>query len=144
MDWPRLIVIVLYALGLVLPLSGAWLVFRHAKATIATQVRKSAIFNRLRDDWHAATAELRTTGIHGAELSDATNRVNAEYDAKFKSEGLVTPNYENVGKETSDDIVARAFQLVSDGNSRSAWLVAAGLALGTVASIVALYLPPPA
>ncbi|MRX42340.1 hypothetical protein [Agromyces kandeliae] len=141
MDLPRLIVIVLYVLGLVLPVLGSVRAYLHAKDTLEGHAADILEYDRLErehdtkreaiEDWNDAP------DVRAARLAT----LDAEYSAAFERLGIEAPTWGNLST-VGERAVLKALRLIGRGNVGNALLVGVGLLCGTVASIWALFLPP--
>ena len=140
MDFARIVVIILYAAGLVLPVLGAFLLVRRANQTIRVQEAGLVTSARLFDEWLEEASHYELAGSRNEKVNRRRNEVNEKYDALFTAEGLITPNGLNADP-TGDRAVIRALRFAAKGNGGNAMIVGIGLVASTIASVWALYLP---
>lgn len=138
MEADRLLVLVLYLLGFILPVAGALLVVYRTSRTLRDRDRKEQKFDEIYSEWKAKSTEISELRRQGSN-ADA-DALNAEFHGRFKAEGLSVPSYENADV-TGERSVGRTIRLIAQGNTVNGLIVILGLLSSTVASIWALFLP---
>lgn len=144
MDWPRLIVITLYCLGLLLPVWGAVRAWRRATRALRKQAIAAEEYSVAINDYDRQLASIRADKARSPdERKEVKRGALDEFMARTGQLGI-TPVGLNDLNVLGERAVVKSLQLVAHGNAGSALLIGVGLVCGTIASIAALYLPPPA
>ncbi|MDQ0895789.1 hypothetical protein [Agromyces ramosus] len=139
MDSTRAIIICLILAGAVLPVLGAVLAVLGARRTLAQHEADVVEAAALKKEWEAATQAIMDS--KPADLGAASNRVNADFHARFEEHGLVVPSIATFDRNATGDLaVSRTLRLLAKGQWGNVALVVLGIAASTVADVWSLNL----